>query len=133
VKNKHNQIKICNDIYAKALELEKEKYLEERANQAELRRNENMEKRMIMSQIENYYKDKITILKDLLKRERYEKELEHRAQIQFLSKIEREKKTFFKQQLEEIFNRMDEEDRKFDFRNANSEQLEKILNNYYKK
>ena len=129
MKQKHNQIKLCNEIYSKALELEKQKYLEERANQAEIRKNENMEKRNIMIQIENYYKDKITILKDILRREKYEKDIEHKAKIQFLSKFEREKKATFKKQIDQIFVQLDEEDRKFDFQNSNSEQLEKILTN----
>ena len=86
-----------------------------------------------MLQIENYYKDKISILKDILRKEKYEKELEHRAKIQFLSQFEREKKSNFKKQIEEVFNRLDEEDRKFDFNSNNSEQLEKILMGYYKK
>jgi hypothetical protein len=92
-----------------------------------------MEKRNIMMQIENYYKDKIAILKDILRKEKMEKEIEHRAKIQFLSKFEREKKANFKKQIEQIFNKLDEEDRKFDFNSNNSEQLEKILMNYYRK
>ena len=107
--------------------------MEERANQAEIRKLENNEKRNVMVQIENYYKDKINILKEILRREKYEKEIEHRAKIQFLSQFEREKKTLFKKQIDEIFERLDEEDRKYDFNNANSEQLEKILRNYYKR
>jgi hypothetical protein len=133
VRNKHNQVKICNEIYSKALELEKQKYLEERANQMELRRAENDEKRNILNQIENYYKDKITILKDILRKEKYEKEIEYRAKVQFMSKLERESKHSFKKQIDEIFVRLDEEDRNNDFRNADSEQIEQILLNYYKK
>ncbi len=133
MKVKHNQIKLCNEIYSKALELEKQKYLEERAYQAEIRKSENIEKRNIMIQIENYYKDKISILKEILRREKYEKEIEHRAKIQFLSQFEREKKATFKKHIDGIFERLEEEDRKADFQNTNSEQLEKILVNYYKK
>jgi hypothetical protein len=133
LKVKHNQIKLCNEIYSKALELEKQKYLEERAYQAEIRKSENIEKRNIMIQIENYYKDKISILKEILRREKYEKEIEHRAKIQFLSQFEREKKATFKKHIDGIFERLEEEDRKADFQNTNSEQLEKILVNYYKK
>ncbi len=86
-----------------------------------------------MTQIENYYKDKITILKEILQREKYEKELEHRAKIQFLSRLERDKKQSFKKQIDEIFERLDEEDKRNDFLNSNSEQLENILSTYYKK
>ena len=92
-----------------------------------------MEKRNIMIQIENYYKDKISILKDILKREKYEKEIEHRAKIQFLSQFEREKKANYKKQIEQIFNQLDQEDQKYDFQNSNSENIEKILSNYYRK
>ena len=86
-----------------------------------------------MTQIENYYKDKITILKEILKREKYEKEIEHRSKIQFLSKFEREKKFAFKKQIDKIFERLDEEDRKNEFLNSNSDQLENVLNAYYRK
>jgi hypothetical protein len=133
LKNSHQQIKLCNDLYAKALELEKNRYLEERSNQMELRKAENEEKRSLLIQIENYYKDKITILKDILRKEKYEKEIEHRAKIQFLSKLEKESKHNFKKQIDDIFHRLDEEDRKNDFRNSNNDQLEDILMNYYKK
>lgn len=106
--------------------------MEERANQAELRRAENVEKRKIMVQIESYYSDRIRILKDILRKEKYEKEVEYRAKIQFLSKLEREKKCGFKQQINTIFDRLDEEDRKYEFRNASTDQIENILYNYYK-
>jgi hypothetical protein len=124
---------MCNEIYAKALEYEKNRYLEERSNQMELRKAENEEKRNILVQIENYYKDKINILKDILRKEKYEKEVEHRAKIQFLSSLEKESKHNFKKQIDDIFVRLDEEDRKNEFRNTNNDQLEKILSNYYSK
>ncbi len=133
IKNKHYQIKLCNDVYAKALDYEKNRYLEERSIQMELRKAENEEKRNILVQIENYYKDKINILKDILRKEKYEKEIEHRAKIQFLSRLERESKHNFKKQIDELFDRLDEEDRKNEFRNSNNNQLENILMNYYKK
>ena len=133
MRSRHTQIKLCNEIYSKALELEKQKYLEERSNQAEIRKNENLEKRNVMVQIENYYKDKINILRDILRKEKYEKEVEHRAKIQFLSVLEREKKASYKKQIDVIFNRLEEEDRKFEFRNTNSEAIEKIMMTYYKK
>jgi hypothetical protein len=61
-----------------------------------------------------------------------DKEIEHRAKIQFLSKIEREKKQTFKKQIDEMFDRLDEEERKNEFRN-NSEEMDRILLAYYKK
>ena len=132
-KNHQNQLKLCNEIYSKALQLEKEKYLEEISNQMELRRIENEEKRKAMMEIEKYYTDKIAILKEILRREKREREIEHRAKIKFLSQLERDRKGEFKKQIDEVFQKFDEEDKKAEFEDNNQEEIEKILNNYYKK
>ena len=71
VRNYHNQVKFCNEIYQRALELEKEK-------------------RLAMERIENYYKDQIKILREVLDNEKKQKEIEHRANIQFLSTFAKE-------------------------------------------
>jgi hypothetical protein len=133
VKNHQNQLRLCNEIYSRALQLEKERYLEEISSQMEIRRIENDEKRKAMMEIEKYYTDKIAILKEILKREKKDRTIEHKAQNQFLYQIQREKKGEFKRQIDEVFQRFDEEDRKAEFEDNNQEQIEKILNNYYKK
>jgi hypothetical protein len=132
-KNHQNQLRLCNEIYSKALQLEKERYLEELSSQMELRRIENDEKSKTMMEIEKYYTDKIAILNEILKREKKDREIEHNAQIQLLSQIGRERKGEFRKQIDEVFQRFDEEDRKAEFEDNNQEQIEKILNNYYKK
>lgn len=124
-------MRICEEIYAKALELEKNKHLQERQAEAEYRRAENMEKRKKLMQIEAYYQDRINILKETLRREKYEKELEYRANVQYLSKLQRERRGELKKQIDEIFSRMDEEDQKYEFKNSRPDVLEKILNIYY--
>ena len=133
VRNHHNQLRMCNEIYAKAFQFEKEKYIEETANQMELRRIENEEKRKAMMEIEKYYKDKIAILQELLRREKREREIEHRAKIQFLSQLERERKGEFRRQIDEVLQRFDEEDKKAELNDNNQEKIEKIFNLYYKK
>lgn len=133
VKNQHRQVRICNEIYSKALQLEKEKNLEEQKIQMEMRKRENEEKRRTMIEIEKYYLDKIAILKEILRREKQDREIEHRAKIQFLSKLEREKKFEFKKEIGEVFDRFDEEDKKIEFQDNNQGEIEKILMNYYKK
>ena len=133
VRNHHNQLRMCNEIYAKAFQFEKEKYIEEAANQMELRRIENEEKRKAMMEIEKYYKDKIAILQELLRREKREREIEHRAKIQFLSQLERERKGEFRRQIDEVLERFDEEDKKAELNDNNQEEIEKIFNLYYKK
>ena len=132
-KNHQNQLRLCNEIYSKALQLEKERYLEELSSQMEIRRIENDEKSKSMMEIEKYYTDKIAILNEILKREKKDREIEHNAQIQLLSQIGRERKGEFRKQIDEVFQRFDEEDRKAEFEDNNQEQIEKILNNYYKK
>jgi len=124
-------MRICEEIYSKALELEKNKHLQERQAEAEFRKAENDEKRKKLTQIESYYQDKISILKETLRKEKYEKEIEYRANIQYLSKLQREKRNEMKKKVDEIFNRMDEEDQKYEFKNSRPDVLEKILNIYY--
>lgn len=124
-------MRICEEIYSKALELEKNKHLQERQAEAEYRKAENMEKRKKLAQIESYYQDRINILKETLRREKYEKELEYRANVQYLSKLQRERRSELKKEIDEIFVRMDEEDQKYEFKNSRPDVLEKILNIYY--
>ena len=83
--------------------------------------------------VEKYYKDKIAILQELLRREKRDREIEHRAKIQFLSQLEREKKGEFKRQIDEVLMKFDEEDKKAEIDDNNQEEIEKIFNLYYKK
>ncbi len=131
-KNHKNQLKLCNEIYSQALEFEKEKYFEELMNENELKRIENEAKTKNMMEIEKYYTDKIAILKEILRREKKEKEIERFTQKQFLENISKLKKGEFKKQIDLIFQKFDEEDKKNEVDNHNQEQIEKILNSYYK-
>ena len=131
VRNHHNQIKFCNEIYQKALRLEKEKNLEKIKKKREKNRKENEEKRLAMERIENYYKDQIRLLKEILENEKRQKEIEHRAHIQMLSKLEKEKKIEFKKELDNIFDRFDQEEKKNEFERKNKKELAKIFDSYY--
>lgn len=131
--HQQEQVRICNEIYSKALQLEKEKYLEEISYQMELRQRENEEKRRSMMEVEKYYTDKIAILKEILKREKKERNFEHKVKIQFLSRLEKEKKGEFKRQIEKVFEKFDEEEKKTDIEDKNQEEIEKIIKNYYNK
>ena len=84
IKNRDQQIKICKEVYAKTVELEKQKLIEDKQITDELRMQENEERRKAFNQIENYYKDKISMLREILQREKYEREIEYRAQIQVI-------------------------------------------------
>ena len=131
VRKKHNQARLCNEIYAKVFKLEKEKHLQEVAEQNERRRRENEEKRKSLEIIRKYYTDKIELLKEILRREKRDKEIEHRAHIQFLAKLERERKDEFKKQITNILDRFDEEDQREQYNNNNEQEVDAILSNYY--
>ena len=131
VRNHHNQVKFCNDIYQKALRLEKEKNLEKMKRKKEINKKENEEKRLAMERIENYYKDQIRLLKEILEKEKKQAEIQHRAQIQFWSKIEKEKKDDYKKKLDDIFDRFDQEEKKNEFERRNRKDLALIFDSYY--
>ena len=112
VRNYHNQVKFCNEIYQRALELEKEKKIEKMKKKREENRKENEEKRLAMERIENYYKDQIKILREVLETEKKQKEIEHRAHIQFLSTFAKERRNEYKKELNNIFERFEQEEKK---------------------
>ena len=130
-RNRHNQIKFCNEIYQRALQLEKEKNLEKIKKKKEINRKENEEKRLAMERIENYYRDQIRLLREILDNEKKQKEIEHRAHIQFLAKLEKEKRTEYKKELDNIFDRFEQEEKKNEFERKNKKELAKIFDSYY--
>ena len=133
VRNYHNQVKFCNEIYQRALELEKEKKIEKMKKKREENRIENEEKRLAMERIENYYKDQIKILREVLDNEKKQKEIEHRAHIQFLSTFAKERRNEYRKELDNIFDRFEQEERKNEFERKNKKELNKIFDSYYGK
>ena len=131
VREYHNKMRLCNEIYKQALQLEKEKNLEEVKFQKEISKMENNEKRIMMMAIEKYYKDKIKMLREILEVEKRERELQHREHLKYLSELEREKKQQYKKELNTIFERFDEEERKEEYDINNRETIKKIFESYY--
>jgi hypothetical protein len=132
-KNHQNQLKLCNEIYSKALEFEKEKYIEETMNENKIKQLRNEAKAQSMMEVEKYYTDKIAILNEILRREKKERENAHKAQVLFLEQISRQKKGEFRKQIDKILQKYDEEDKKNEMEeNKNQEQIEKILDTYKK-
>ena len=133
VRNYHNQVKFCNEIYQRALELEKEKKIEKMKKKREQNKKENEEKREAMERIENYYKDQIKLLREILENEKKQKEIEHRAHIQFLSTFAKEKRDEYKKELDNIFVRFEQEEKRNEFERKNKKELAKIFDSYYGK
>ena len=78
IRSYHKRMKLGNNIYKNALELEKQKNLEKMKEEKEIINKENEEKRKVMITLEKYYKDQIKMLKDILSREKKERDNEHR-------------------------------------------------------
>ena len=131
VRNYHNKIKFSNKIYKDALEQEKIKNLENIKYQKEIINKENEEKRKAMITIEKYYKDQIKMLKEILAKEKKERDMEHRAYMIILNQKEREAKEEYKKQLNEIFQKFDEEDRIEQYENENNPEIKRIFDAYY--
>ena len=49
-----------------------------------------------MERIENYYKDQIRLLREILENEKKQKEIEHRAHIQLLSTFAKERRNEYR-------------------------------------
>ena len=131
VRNYHNKIKFSNKIYKDALEQEKIKNLENIKYQKEIINKENEEKRKAMITIEKFYKDQIKMLKEILAKEKKERDMEHRAYMIILNQKEREAKEEYKKQLNEIFQKFDEEDRIEQYENENNPEIKRIFDAYY--
>ena len=131
MKNLHNRIKIGNKIFKEALEQEKQKNLENIKLKKEIINDENEEKRKAMIAIEKYYKDQIKILKEILAKEKKERDMEHRAYMIILNQKEREAKEEYKKQLNEIFEKFEEEERIQEYEDNNNPEIKRIFDAYY--
>ena len=127
----HRKMKIGNNIYKQALELEKQKNLEKIKSEKEIIDQENEEKRKLMITIEKYYKDQIKMLKEILEKEKKEREREHKEHMILLNKQEREIREEYKKQIKEIFMRFDEEERIEEFESDNNPEIKRIFDAYY--
>ena len=131
MKNLHNRIKIGNKIFKEALEQEKQKNLENKKLKKEIVNDENEEKRKAMIAIEKYYKDQIKILKEILAKEKKERDMEHRAYMIYLNQKEREQREEYKKQLNEIFEKFEEEERIQEYEDNNNPEIKRIFDAYY--
>ena len=131
IRNYHSRIKFGNNVYKKALDMEKQKNIEKMKYEKEIIEKENEEKRKAMITIEKYYKDQIKMLKEILAREKRERDIEHREYMIYLNKKEREMKEEYKKQLYEIFQKFDEEERIEEYENDNNPEIKRIFDAYY--
>ena len=99
----------------------------------EQNKKENEEKREAMERIENYYKEQIKLLREILENEKKQKEIEHRAHIQFLATFAKEKRDEYRKELDNIFDKFEQEEKRNEFERKNKKELAKIFDSYYGK
>lgn len=115
LREKHRKSKWAYEVYKGAIVEERTRNLERVKEEKEKRERENEEKRRKIERIEKYYTDQIEILKEELRQQKMMKEMEFKANLVLLNKLEREKKELFKKQLDDIFNKFDQEDQKEEY------------------
>lgn len=113
-KRNAQQVRLCQKVYRLASELEKQKLLEEKREFKENQASKNTQKRLVVDGIENFYKDKITMLRDRIENERFERKIAHQAQLEALNRMRREVTKQKKTELEKYLLLLKEEDQKYD-------------------
>ena len=89
-KRNAQQVRLCKKVYKLASDLEKNKLLEEKKQYKENEVKKQSQKRKMVDTIENYYKDKINMLKERIDTEKFERHVMQEAQKKALSQMKRE-------------------------------------------
>jgi len=89
-KRNAQQVRLCKKVYKLASDLEKNKLLDEKKFYKESEVKKHTQKRAMVQTIENYYKDKIDMLKDRIGREKRDRHIAQEAQKNALNAMKRE-------------------------------------------
>ena len=89
-KRNAQQVRLCKKVYKLASDLEKNKLLEEKKQYKESEGKKQQQKSRMVDTIENYYKDKILMLKDKIAGEKFERKIAQDAQKKALSQMKKE-------------------------------------------
>ena len=74
-KRNAQQVRLCQKVYALASNLEKNKLLEEKKVFQENQSMKKTQKKMMVDTIENFYKDKINMLRERIETEKFERKI----------------------------------------------------------
>ena len=132
-KRNAQQVRLCQKVYRLASDLEKNKLLEEKREFRETQARKKEEKRSMVDNIEAFFRDKISMLKERIETERFERKIAQQAQKEALSRMKREITSKKKQELDRYLSLLKLEDAKFDMQSANLGTLESEIIKLYKK
>ena len=80
-KRNAQQVRLCQKVYKLASDLEKNKLLEEKRAFRETQEQKLNQKKQIVDGIEKFYRDKISMLKDRIETEKFERRIAQTAQV----------------------------------------------------
>jgi len=74
-KRNAQQVRLCQKVYRLASDLEKNKLLEEKKAFLANQNMKKTQKKLMVDGIENFYRDKITMLKERIETEKFERRI----------------------------------------------------------
>jgi len=89
-KRNAQQVRLCQKVYRLASDLEKNKLLEEKKAFTANQNLKKTQKKQMVDGIENFYKDKINMLRERIETEKFERKIAQNAQVDALSRMKRE-------------------------------------------
>lgn len=89
-KRNAQQVRLCQKVYRLASNLEKNKLLEEKKNFMDNQVMKKSQKKQMVDCIENFYRDKINMLRERIETEKFERKIAQNAQVEALSRMKRE-------------------------------------------
>ena len=114
-KRNAQQVRLCQKVYKLASELEKNKLLEEKRQFNENQQQKKTQKRMMVDGIEQFYKDKINMLRERIETEKFERKIAEAAQKEALTRMKKELDLSKKKEIERYLVLLKQEDQKYDF------------------
>jgi hypothetical protein len=132
-KRNAQQVRLCKKVYKLASDLEKNKLLDEKKFYKESEMKKHTQKKAMVQTIENYYKDKIDMLKDRIGREKRDREIAQEAQKKALTAMKRELDDQKRKEVKRYIQLLQQEDDKYDMQNLDLGRFEGQIVKLYKK
>ena len=131
-KRNAQQVRMCKNVYKLASDLEKNKLLEEKKMYKESENQKQGQKKAMVQTIENYYQDKINMLKERIQREEFERQIAQDAQKKALSQMKKELDDQKRKEVQRYIELLQQEDDKYDLQNMNLGRLQGEIVKLYK-
>jgi len=109
-KRNAQQVRLCQKVYQLASNLEKNKLLEEKRQFLENQNLKRTQKKLMVDGIENFYRDKINMLRERIETEKFERKIAQMAQVEALSRMKRELDLSKKKEIEKYLHLLKQED-----------------------